>query len=149
MKKIHWKINKRFVANLITYALVTAAYIICQTMMNEGMMSRSLKGQMIPICVYIVMAVSLNLTVGISGELSLGHAGFMSVGAFSGIIMSSWLLSAFDMQNTVLRLILALACLFCLAVPVLGGLSGDGRWPLMLAAGAQTSQAPQGEPLSC
>ena len=109
MKKIHWKINKRFVANLITYALVTAAYIICQTMMNEGMMSRSLKGQMIPICVYIVMAVSLNLTVGISGELSLGHAGFMSVGAFSGIIMSSWLLSAFDMQNTVLRLILALA----------------------------------------
>ena len=32
------------------------------------------------------MAVSLNLTVGILGELSLGHAGFMSVGAFSGVI---------------------------------------------------------------
>ena len=32
------------------------------------------------------MAVSLNLTVGILGELSLGHAGFMSVGVFSGII---------------------------------------------------------------
>ena len=37
------------------------------------------------------MAVSLNLTVGISGELSLGHAGFMSVGAFSGIVMAMWL----------------------------------------------------------
>ena len=34
------------------------------------------------------MAVSLNLTVGILGELSLGHAGFMSVGAFSGIVAS-------------------------------------------------------------
>ncbi len=34
------------------------------------------------------MAVSLNLTVGILGELSLGHAGFMSVGAFSGIVVS-------------------------------------------------------------
>ena len=51
-------------------------------------MTRSLKGQLVPICAYIVMAISLNLTVGISGELSLGHAGFMSVGAFSGIVMS-------------------------------------------------------------
>ena len=50
------------------------------------MISRSLKGQLVPICVYIVMAVSLNLAVGISGELSLGHAGFMSVGAFAGAI---------------------------------------------------------------
>ena len=57
-------------------------------MISTGLMKRSLKGQMIPICVYIVMAVSLNLVVGISGELSLGHAGFMSIGAFSGIIAS-------------------------------------------------------------
>ena len=41
---------------------------------------------LVPICCYIVMAISLNLTVGILGELSLGHGGFMSVGAFSGII---------------------------------------------------------------
>ena len=38
-----------------------------------------------PICAYVVMAVSLNLTVGVLGELSLGHAGFMSVGAFTGV----------------------------------------------------------------
>ena len=35
------------------------------------------------------MAVSLNLTVGVLGELSLGHAGFMSVGAFTGIVVST------------------------------------------------------------
>ncbi len=44
-----------------------------------------------PICAYIVMAVSLNLTVGVLGELSLGHAGFMSVGAFTGIVVSTTL----------------------------------------------------------
>ena len=44
-------------------------------------LSSSFQGQLVPICAYIVMALSLNLTVGISGELSLGHAGFMSVGA--------------------------------------------------------------------
>lgn len=41
---------------------------------------------LVPICCYVCMSISLNLTVGILGELSLGHAGFMSVGAFSGII---------------------------------------------------------------
>ena len=61
-------------------------------MISAKAMPRTLKGQMIPICVYIVMAVSLNLVVGISGELSLGHAGFMSIGAFTGAIVSTWLL---------------------------------------------------------
>ncbi len=37
---------------------------------------------------YIIMAISLNLTVGILGELSLGHAGFMSVGGFVGAFVS-------------------------------------------------------------
>ena len=95
-------------SNLITYGMVVAAFIICQTMIRNGAMTRSLKGQLVPICVYIVMAVSLNLTVGISGELSLGHAGFMSVGAFSGIVASTWLASAFQMDNETVRLILSM-----------------------------------------
>ena len=46
-------------------------------------------GAMVPICAYIIiMAISLNLTVGILGELSLGHAGFMSVGGFVGAFVS-------------------------------------------------------------
>ena len=104
--------SKKFRSNLITYALVIVAFIICQLAVEgtiDGFkMSRSLKGQLVPICVYIVMAVSLNLTVGISGELSLGHAGFMSVGAFSGIVMSSWLVNAFQFENETLRLIIAM-----------------------------------------
>ncbi len=100
--------KKRFLNNLITYGMVVIAFIICQVMVQNGSMSRSFKGQLVPICVYIVMAVSLNLTVGISGELSLGHAGFMSIGAFSGIVASTWLLNSFNMENTVVRLILSM-----------------------------------------
>ena len=104
--------RKNFISNLITYGIVIVAFIICQIALSGSIdgfkMTRSLKGQLVPICVYIVMAVSLNLTVGISGELSLGHAGFMSVGAFSGIIMSSWLAAKFQMENEVVRLILSL-----------------------------------------
>ena len=104
--------RKNFINNLITYGIVIVAFLICQLALSgtiDGFkMTRSLKGQLVPICVYIVMAVSLNLTVGISGELSLGHAGFMSVGAFSGIIMSTWLASAFQMENEAVRLIISL-----------------------------------------
>ena len=99
--------------NFITYAGVIIAFLLCELalsgMIDGFKMSRSLKGQLVPICVYIVMAVSLNLTVGISGELSLGHAGFMSVGAFSGILVSQYLLFAFpDANLEVLRLVGAL-----------------------------------------
>ena len=102
------KLKKSSVNNIISYGIVIIAFIVCQSMISSGAMSRSLRGQMIPICVYIVMAVSLNLVVGISGELSLGHAGFMSVGAFSGAIVSAWMLAALNMENEILRLVLSM-----------------------------------------
>ena len=102
------KLKKSTVNNIISFGIVIIAFIICQSMIASGAMKRSLKGQMVPICVYIVMAVSLNLVVGISGELSLGHAGFMSVGAFSGIIASAWLNAALHVDSEVLRLVLAM-----------------------------------------
>ena len=100
--------SKKFRANLITYAIVIAAFIACQVLISTGVMTRSLKGQLVPICAYIVMAISLNLTVGISGELSLGHAGFMSVGAFSGIVMSMWLSKGMGLDNKTVVLLLAI-----------------------------------------
>lgn len=100
--------SKKFRANLITYAIVIAAFIACQVLISTGVMTRSLKGQLVPICAYIVMAISLNLTVGISGELSLGHAGFMSVGAFSGIVMSMWLSKGMGLDNKTVVLLMAI-----------------------------------------
>ncbi len=85
MAKKFKKLSKTTRMNFATYGLVIAAYLILQTLGNAGAMSSSLKGMLIPICAYIVMAVSLNLTVGVLGELSLGHAGFMSMGAFTGV----------------------------------------------------------------
>ena len=100
--------SKKFRSTLITFGIVIAAFIACQVMISTGAMTRSLKGQLVPICAYVVMAVSLNLTVGISGELSLGHAGFMSVGAFSGIVMAMWLSKGMGVANETLCLLLAI-----------------------------------------
>ena len=53
-----------------TYLGVTLAFIVVMLCQQFGLLSRSLTGMLVPICAYIVMAVSLNLTVGILGELS-------------------------------------------------------------------------------
>ncbi len=73
------------ILNYATYLLVIAFFVIITVMNNSGNLSSIMKGMLVPICAYSVMAVSLNLTVGVLGELSLGHAGFMSVGAFTGV----------------------------------------------------------------
>ena len=85
MKK---KLNKTTKSNLITYAMVVIVYIIVQLLVSGGAVSSLMKGLLVPLCVYSILAVSLNLTVGILGELSLGHAGFMCIGAFTSATFS-------------------------------------------------------------
>ena len=91
MKKKTIKLKKSTLHNIITYGIILVAFLVLQPLQATGLLSNSITGQLVPICAYIVMAISLNLTVGILGELSLGHAGFMSVGAFSGVIASMYM----------------------------------------------------------
>lgn len=75
--------------NTITYALVFAAFVIVQILISTGNLSRLLTGLLVPLTIYAILAVSLNFVVGILGELSLGHAGFMCVGAFASAFFSA------------------------------------------------------------
>ena len=63
------------------YALITFA-------VENDMLSRHYQSLLVPIGINIILAVSLNLTVGFLGELTLGHAGFMSVGAYAGCLFT-------------------------------------------------------------
>jgi branched-chain amino acid transport system permease protein len=100
------KLKKTTRTDFITYLGVILAFIVMSILQSGGYLTNSISGLLVPICCYIVMAVSLNLTVGIMGELSLGHAGFMSVGAFAGII------TAMSLQESVpygpVRLLIAI-----------------------------------------
>ncbi len=88
------RLSKASRSGFINYGIVIAAFaliqilLVVQKLLGVTLVSNSLQSLLVPTCCYIVMAVSLNLTVGILGELSLGHAGFMSLGAFSGIVAS-------------------------------------------------------------
>ena len=83
-----FKFDKRARQSLITYAMVIIAFVVVQILLATGSMTSLMKGLLVPLCVYAILAVSLNLTVGILGELSLGHAGFMCIGAFTGALFS-------------------------------------------------------------
>ncbi len=82
------KMSKNTKSNLITYGIAAAAFVIMQTLISTGNISSLLEGLMVPLCIYVILAVSLNLVVGFLGELSLGHAGFMCVGAFASSFFS-------------------------------------------------------------
>ena len=74
--------------NAVTLLLLAAAYAAVAWMLYTGHIARQFTNMLIPMSMYIVLAVSLNLVVGFLGELNLGHAGFMSVGLFTGCLLS-------------------------------------------------------------
>ena len=86
------KKNKK---DAITLGIIAAIYIFFFVMVFTGAASNQLKSMIIPISYNIILAVSLNLMVGFLGELSLGHAAFMAVGAYAGCFFSVKLVAAF------------------------------------------------------
>lgn len=126
--------------NILTYAFVIVSFIIVQLFISIGNISSSLQGQLVPITAYVILAISLNLTVGILGELSLGHAGFMSIGAFAGVVACISLEPI--IPTTLLRLIVSIiigalfagVAGFFIGIPVLR-LKGDYLAIVTLAFG--------------
>ena len=140
MKMNKLKINKTAKSNFITYGIVIAAFIIVQILVSAGQVSSLMKGLLVPLCTYAILAVSLNLVVGILGELSLGHAGFMCVGAFSSAFFSKCMVEVIPVAGVRFFLALlvgaAVAALFgiLIGIPVLR-LKGDYLAIVTLAFG--------------
>lgn len=88
MKKSSKSIKSYTKQSLITYAILLIAFVIVEIMLATDGMTYMMQDLLVPLCVYATLAVSLNLTVGILGELSLGQAGFMCIGAYSGLLFS-------------------------------------------------------------
>ncbi len=134
------KINKTTKSNLITYGMVIVMFVIMQALVSAGRISSLLQGLLVPLCAYIILAVSLNLTVGILGELSLGHAGFMCVGAFTSAFFSKCMAEAIPAAGVryVIALLIGAAsagiCGILIGIPVLR-LKGDYLAIVTLAFG--------------
>ncbi|MBR4767914.1 MAG: branched-chain amino acid ABC transporter permease [Lachnospiraceae bacterium] len=87
-KQFAWK-------HFINY-IVLASFIILFILLNSfGVLRKGDRSTLTRIGYSMILAVSLNLIVGFLGELSLGHAGFMCVGAYIGCFVFNQLEPAF------------------------------------------------------
>ncbi len=81
--------NKDKIASYIVNAIaVVALFIVGQYLTTSGMLSRYYTGIVMMVGINIVLTASLNLTTGYLGQLALGHAGFMSVGAYGAALFT-------------------------------------------------------------
>lgn len=126
--------------DIITIAGTVFGLVVLMILSTSGVLGRAHIALLVPVCCWIVAALGLNLCVGILGELSLGHAGFMSVGCFVGITVSEAL--AASVPDETIRLILAIVIGaifaavigFLIGIPVLR-LKGDYLAIVTLAFG--------------
>lgn len=142
MEKMNFmkKMKKSSRDAFLTYGMVILVYLIIQVMVMTGSMSSLMQGLLVPLCTYSIAAIGLNLCVGYLGELSIGHAGFMCVGAFASAFFTKCMEDS--ALNPTLRFILALfigtliAALFgfLIGIPVLR-LRGDYLAIVTLAFG--------------
>lgn len=82
-----WKHYVNYSVTLLVLAVFTILYY-------AGALDRQIPTLFNQIGYSIILAVSLNIVVGFLGELSLGHAGFMCIGAYLGILVSNYLLKS-------------------------------------------------------
>ena len=133
-KSIKWK---KYI-NYIAIAIVT---IVLGALSMGGALPQSTLYLLEKIAISIILAVSLSLVVGFLGELSLGHAGFMCVGAYLGGKISAVIAST-ALGNGIVTLIISLivggicagACGFIVGLPALR-LKGDYLAIVTLAFG--------------
>ena len=71
----------RYVINLI---LIVAVWFVLNSLIQSGVITNYWSGILITVGINIILATSLNVATGYLGQLPLGHAGFMAVGAYAG-----------------------------------------------------------------
>jgi branched-chain amino acid transport system permease protein len=104
-------------------AVLIVIFTVVQYLITVGMLNQYYQINLTSMCINIILAVSLNLINGFTGQLSLGHAGFMAVGAYVSVIFTNKLGMPFIVGIAFACLAAAMAG-FIIGVPTLR-LRGD------------------------
>ena len=80
--------NRKAKSYILNILALLVLYFVVASLISSGALNNYFSGIIVTICITIIMAVSLNLTTGLLGQLALGHAGFMSVGAYVAAIVT-------------------------------------------------------------
>lgn len=74
--------------NMLWTAIILGVFALVLVLIQTGILNLYFQTTLFTICINIMLAVSLNLIIGICGQFSLGHAGFMAIGAYSAGVVT-------------------------------------------------------------
>lgn len=114
---------KKYYKTIIYIAVVIAVYVVLDILMKERVISNYYKRIIILTCINVILAVSLNLITGFTGQLCLGHAGFMAIGAYTAAVLAAKFQMPFAVNIIAAGILAGLAALL-IGIPTLK-LTGD------------------------
>lgn len=78
--------KKSYLINIIAVVILFAALMILTSGGKKAIIDPYIQGVLLLSCINIILVASLNVTTGFLGQIALGHAGFMSIGAYSAAL---------------------------------------------------------------
>ena len=82
-------VKRGYLVNGAAVVLVYALFVALAATLGQGGSFKLILAPSIWQCCYLILlAASLNLVLGFMGQLSLGHCGFMAIGAYTAALMS-------------------------------------------------------------
>lgn len=121
MKKSMLSIKQSYLVCAIGVAVLFGLLMaVCET----GVASLYVKGIIMTCCIAVIMTTSLNLTIGVLGQLTLGCCGFEAIGAYSAALLSKLLVANGVQMDATLRFLLVtfaggvVACIFGILVGI-------------------------------
>ncbi|XMB67217.1 branched-chain amino acid ABC transporter permease [Mycoplasmatota bacterium zrk1] len=89
------------------FAALLAVFLILYSLISANVLNRYYYTILVLVCISIVMSTSLNMATGFLGQLVLGHAGFMAIGAYSSAL-TGIMLKTSSLPNVIIFIIAAL-----------------------------------------
>ena len=117
------QIKNKFIRFCIDVLVLVALFTLVQYIITTGLLDQYYQINLVSMCINIILAVSLNLINGFTGQLSLGHAGFMAIGAYASVVMTQMMDQPF-IVGIILACMAAALGGFIIGVPTLR-LKGD------------------------
>ncbi len=109
-------VKRGYMVNGAAVVLVYALFVVlASTLGQDGSFKLILAPSIWQCCYLVLLAASLNLVLGFMGQLSLGHCGFMAIGAYTAALMSLAFQRAgvYDDKSGAVFIVILFLCILC------------------------------------
>ena len=112
--------KKKLQAISLWLAVMVVGFVAINLLVYVGVIDAFIENMLVTIGINIILATGLNLIIGFSGQFSLGHAGFMAIGAYAtGIILQTMPTTLGFAVSIIIGIVIAIIAAIIVGVPTL------------------------------